>query len=89
MGKRVCPNLSQRRAVAAMGTHVTFPSHFRPFNLGNSALLRLASSPARLWRLSWHNNPKITDAPVYGRWKTSSKDTAEIKKLRQSGMEYT
>ena len=46
-GKRVCPNLSQRRAVAATGMHVTFPAHFRPFDLGNRALLRLESSPAK------------------------------------------
>jgi hypothetical protein len=31
-------------------------------------------------------DPVITDAPVYGRWKSPNKDIAEIHKLRKTGM---
>jgi hypothetical protein len=41
---------------------------------------------AKLWRLSSSNTPRITDAPVYSRWKTPNQDTAEIRKLRMSEM---
>jgi hypothetical protein len=40
----------------------------------------------RPWRHFTEQHPKITDAPVYGRWKSPNKDIAEIRKLRKSGL---
>jgi hypothetical protein len=54
--------------------------------LGNRVSLHLASSPSKDLETFLAQYPKITDAPVYGRWKSPSKDVPEIRNLRMAGI---
>jgi len=78
-------NLSQRQAVEVMGMR-DFPvtaASLKSWEQGVTAPGKLA---AKALEAFLEQHPRITDAPVYGRWKSPNKDVGEIRKLRKSGM---
>jgi transcriptional regulator with XRE-family HTH domain len=78
-------NLSQRQAVEVMGMR-DFPvtaASLKSWEQGVTSPGKLASKALESFLVQ---HPKITDAPVYGRWKSPNKDVGEIRKLRKSGM---
>jgi transcriptional regulator with XRE-family HTH domain len=82
---RAANKLSQRQAAAVMGMHdlpVSIPS-LQSWEQGVQFPGMFATKALETF-LEQH--PKITDAPVYGRWKNPNKDVAEIHKLRKTGM---
>jgi transcriptional regulator with XRE-family HTH domain len=82
---RTANKLSQRQAAAVMGMHdlsVSIPS-IQSWEQGVTSPGKFATKALETF-LEQH--PRITDAPVYGRWKSPDKDIAEIHKLRKSGM---
>jgi transcriptional regulator with XRE-family HTH domain len=82
---RAANKLSQRQAAAVMGMH-DFPVSIPSIQSWEQGVQTPGKLAAKALEAFLEQHPKITDAPVYGRWKSPNKDIAEIHKLRKSGM---
>lgn len=82
---RAANKLSQRQAAAVMGMH-DFPVSIPSIQSWEQGVQPPGKLAAKALEVFLERHPKITDAPVYGRWKSPNKDIAEIHKLRKSGM---
>jgi transcriptional regulator with XRE-family HTH domain len=78
-------NLSQRQAVEVMGMR-DFPVTAASLKSWEQGVTIPGKFAARALEAFLEQHPKITDAPVYGRWSSPNKDVPEIRKLRKSGM---
>jgi transcriptional regulator with XRE-family HTH domain len=82
---RKANKLSQRQAAAVMGMH-DLPVSIASIQSWEQGIQFPGMFATKALETFLEQHSKITDAPVYGRWKTPNKDIAEIRKLRKSGM---
>jgi transcriptional regulator with XRE-family HTH domain len=82
---RTANKLSQRQAAAVMVMH-DLPVSIPSIQSWEQGVQLPGMFAAKALETFLEQHPKITDAPVYGRWKSPNKDVAEIHKLRKTGM---